>query len=202
MRKLLAIVVFSAYAIAGTDSSLPANIHDALMPLDSLLPTQQDLATVYSTKQNAVTGLQMIASDVNSEVGVRLRAIRSLSQYSSAQVGGSTAGHDTLASLVDTNRNASVGSDLLVLRAAIEALGAHPDKNPSDLGMLADNGPLRQSLLSHQSRDIRVATARALRDLGNTSAIPYLRERYAVEPLAQVRLAISEALRVLGSPTQ
>jgi HEAT repeat protein len=87
--------------------------------------------------------------------------------------------------------DARAGSDVLVLRAALESLGVL--RVSTDVGVIAEH-------LQHPSRDIRATTARALRDLGNTFAIPALRARYADETSDQVRLAISDALRVLGQP--
>ena len=85
-----------------------------------------------------------------------------------------------------------MGSPVLLLRAAIETLG--PMGVASDVGVLVP-------LLDHISRDIRAATARALRDLCNTQAITPLRVRYAKEQTDQVKLAISEALRILDQCT-
>jgi HEAT repeat protein len=80
--------------------------------------------------------------------------------------------------------NVLSGSDLLVLRAAIEALGTL--QVATDLTVLAP-------LLNHPSRDIRTTTADALRDLCNSQAIAPLRVRYSEETVAQVQLAISQA---------
>jgi len=78
-----------------------------------------------------------------------------------------------------------------VLRATIEALGVL--RVPDDVTLLVPQ-------LNHPSRDIRAATARALRDLGNTQAIVPLRARYDQDQVDQVKVAISDALRVLGQP--
>ena len=87
--------------------------------------------------------------------------------------------------------DARSGSDVLMLRAALEAIGVL--RYPQDMDLLLPH-------LQHPSRDIRATAARALRDLGNTNAIGPLRARYADEEFDQVRLAISDALRVLGQP--
>jgi len=86
--------------------------------------------------------------------------------------------------------NAKLGKELLVLRGVIEALGACPDKQPTDVDLLVP-------MLENQSRDIRATTASALRDLGNTNAITPLSNRLNNEQVDQVRIAISKALRVL-----
>jgi HEAT repeat protein len=81
----------------------------------------------------------------------------------------------------------------LRMKAAIEALGVL--RIPDDVSILLPQ-------LDHPSRDIRASAAHALRDLGNTQAIPTLRARYQQEQVQQVRIAISDALRVLGQPIQ
>jgi HEAT repeat protein len=83
----------------------------------------------------------------------------------------------------------------LLLRAAVEALGIARTGNPDDVPRLVP-------YLDHPSRDIRAATARALRDMCNTGAIVPLRTRYQNEQVDQVRLAISTALRDLGQCSQ
>ncbi len=75
-----------------------------------------------------------------------------------------------------------------MLRGAIQALG--PQRVQTDLALLVP-------LLDHPSRDVRAATAHALRDLCNTQAINPLRVRYNSEATDQVRLAIEEAEIVL-----
>jgi HEAT repeat protein len=83
------------------------------------------------------------------------------------------------------------GSQLLILRAAIEALG--PLQIATDVQVLSP-------LLDHPSRDIRATTANALSDLCNNAAIQPLRIRYSEESVPQVQLAIGQALRLLGAP--
>ena len=97
--------------------------------------------------------------------------------------------HTSVATVITATATAHDGSQVLLLRAAIETLGTM--RVSSDASTL-------QPLLDHPSRDIRAATARALRDLCNNQAITPLRARYSVEMTDQVKLAISEALRILG----
>jgi HEAT repeat protein len=80
---------------------------------------------------------------------------------------------------------------LLILRAAIEALGALE---------IGTDVPVLSPLLDHPSQDIRATTANALGDLCNNAAIEPLRVRYSEETVPQVQLAISQALRLLGAP--
>jgi hypothetical protein len=97
--------------------------------------------------------------------------------------------HQSLTTLIAQTRVATAGAPLLVLRAGIETLGTM--RVAGDVSTLVP-------LLDHPSRDIRASTAKALQDLCNTQASSPLRVRYAREASEQVKLAISEALRILG----
>lgn len=181
-------------SIASGDAlQLSQPVINALTPIDSV-PSTSQLNTVFNGSEvEALSNLVTIAlADGNVDIGVQIRAIRALTHYCKAPCGTHEA-HTTLASVATTPRyrNARRGSDLLVLRAAIEALGVL--RIPGDISLLIP-------LLDHPSRDIRATTAHALRDLGNTQAIPALRARYQQEQSQQVKIAVSDALRVLGQP--
>jgi hypothetical protein len=195
-RGLTALVLGVALIAHADTTQLPQMVMDALTGIDAI-PSSDDLNNVWGSPLNVVSNLRAIATDPNADVGVQLRAIRALANYKSTDLGNQpTLAHDTIVAVFTNPRYASakVGSDLLILRASIEALGACPDKNPTDVNLLA---PTVGGPLNHQSRDIRAATASALRDLGNTNAINALSMRLSVEQVPQVRFAISEALRVL-----
>lgn len=123
-----------------------------------------------------------IARSSAPDTGLRLRAYRALALYPSAET--SAALRDAL---VDHGA-ADQGIDTVYLRAAMDSLArvdgaaAVPDLTP---------------LLDHASRDVRAAVAAALALTGSPDAISPLRDRLAVEPVDQVRLAIAEALRQL-----
>ncbi|MGE0396089.1 MAG: HEAT repeat domain-containing protein [Kofleriaceae bacterium] len=166
----------------------------ALTPIDSQ-PTTQQLNLVHNnSEQEALDNLQEIALGDGVDTGVQLRAVRALVQYCKSPCGSHEA-HDTLVTLIGTPkyRDSRAGRDLLVLRATIEAIGVL---------RVVDDMNLLLPFLQHPSRDIRAATAHALRDLGNTQAITPLRTRYLVEDVPQVQNALSDALRVLGQPIQ
>jgi HEAT repeat protein len=167
----------------------------ALTPIDSQ-PTTQQLNLVHNnSEEEALDNLQDIAlGDDSIDTGVRLRAVRALTQYCKSPCGTHEA-HGTLAQLIvlPKYRDARAGRDLLVLRATIESIGVL---------RVVDDMDLLLPFLQHASRDIRAATAHALRDLGNTQAITPLRARYLVEDVPQVQNALSDALRVLGQPIQ
>jgi HEAT repeat protein len=185
MKRVLALLAIATVAQATSSSVLPQQVQNALTTIDSV-PTQLQLDSVFAGQ--ALTGLVTIANDTNADVGIRLRAIHALVHYCAACVPTDTA-HVALVTLINLHANDHVGSGLLLLRAAIESSG--PLRVQSDLSTLVP-------LLDHPSRDIRATTARALRDLCNSQAIGPLRARYQHETSDQVRLSISEALRVLG----
>jgi len=168
---------------------------NALTPIDSL-PSSSQLNRVFNDSEaEALANLRTIAlSQGTIDLGVQLRAIRALTHYCQAPCGTHEV-HTTLETIATTPRyrDARRGSDLLILRAAIESLGVL--RIPTDIAILVPQ-------LDHPSRDIRAAAAHALRDLGNTQAIPALRTRYQSEDQEQVGIAISDALRVLGQPIQ
>jgi hypothetical protein len=184
------VVLAIALTAHGETTQLPPIVVDALTPIDAV-PSSDDLNHVFGTPSAAVSQLVSIAKDPNADVGIQLRAIRALAQYKSSDL-GSSAAHDALVDVFNTWRAADpkLGSPLLILRGVIEALGACPDKQPTDVDLLVP-------MLGNQSRDIRAAAANALRDLGNTSAITPLSDRLSNEQVDQVRSAISRALRVL-----
>ena len=88
------------------------------------------------------------------------------------------------------------GKSILLLRATIEAIGIAKSGRTEDVDLLT-------AFLNNPSRDIRAATAFAMRDLCLQAAVNPLREQYNRENLPggvpQVRLAISAALRDLGT---
>ncbi len=191
LRLPLALVIISV--VARADATLPIPIQNALTTIDTV-PTSGQLDTLFADQdQDALTGLTTIAQDPGTDTGVRLRAINALTSYcaTSPCVDGDIA-HQTLISVISANAEAQSGSGVVLLRGAIEAVG--PQRVGTDLALLVP-------LLDHPSRDIRAATAHALRDLCNTQAINPLRVRYSNETTDQVRLAISEALRILGQPS-
>jgi len=180
----------------------------ALTPIDRL-PNQQHLSNLFGA--DAAEDLATIATSMVVDLGVQLRAIRSLAGFcpdAPTPCGVGTITHDTLRALLATYllveedgdpTTVNGPRDVLRLRAVIEALGVSAGSAALD----ADVDELAK-FLDHPSRDIRAATAKALGALCNTRAIPPLRaqlqnETTGVTGKAQVRLAISAALRDLQS---
>ena len=95
-----------------------------------------------------------------------------------------------LTAAIAKHASAAAGVEVLELRAAIEALGV--------IGLPADVDTLVPLLDKEDCRDIRAAAARALRDIGSSTAIAPLRARLVKEASPQVQFAISDALRVLS----
>jgi len=190
----IALSIAIGVGIATGSTNLPTTVTDTLTAIDSV-PTRTDLNLAFQNDPAlALTTLVQVANDANfPDVGVRLRAIHALAKYCTASpCAASDVAHTTVTSVISSAQAETAGSPLLLLRAAIETLG--PMGVSNDVGVLVP-------LLNHDSRDIRAATARALRDLCNATAITPLRVRYAKEPTDQVRLAISEALRILDQCT-
>lgn len=188
----LAVLLALALPARGDVTQLPQPAINALTLIDEV-PSTAQLNGAFDNQ--ALANLEMIALDQGSfDLGVHLRAVRALTHYCNpAPCTSSDPVHATIMSVLATPRyaNALNGSDLLVLRAAIEALGVL---------RVAGDWSTVASHLQHPSRDIRAAAAHALRDLGDNAAVPALRARYQQEQVPQVRIAISDALRVLGQP--
>jgi HEAT repeats len=198
MRRCAGIVVALGCAgslafATGSTASLGEDVLNALSLID-VVPTQAQLDVVFAGA--ALPELSRIAKDTTVDIGIRLRAIHALAKYCPDPCAQTALAHESLTSLINLTKNETVGEPVVLLRAAIETIGTLQVSSDAEAraGILALLAPL----LDHASRDIRAATARALRDLCNTGAITPLRVRYTNEPTDQVKLAISEALRVLG----
>ncbi|HEY4058631.1 MAG TPA: HEAT repeat domain-containing protein [Kofleriaceae bacterium] len=200
MKRTLLIALGLVVGIGGGALAeiSPQSVLFALTPIDSTPSTQQLNSVHDNNAALALTNLESIARNPGDDgAGVQIRAIRALVNYCTAPCATHEA-HQTVVDLLTNDRahggyfDAKVGSDLLVLRSTIETLG---------LLHVASDVTLLTPHLEDSSRDIRVATAFALRDLGNTDAIDALRARAQNESNEQVKAAISDALRVLGQPT-
>jgi HEAT repeat protein len=198
MRWLTGLAVVIALG-AGASGSVPLTELEehTLTAIDSV-PSRSQLSDLFNGDQQAVQGLTAIAEDGASDPGVRLRALHALGKYCPL-VAGQTCqasdpgwpAHEALASVLSGNIGEYQGTNLLLLRAAVESLG--PLRVDTDINLLLP-------LLDHPSRDVRASTAHALGALCNTQAINALRVRYQHETVVQVRLAISDALRILAPP--
>ena len=193
VRRVLPIVFLTALCAADDQTAAPqlSTMEYVLTPIDTV-PTKDEIIKLFGP--TAIDTLETLIAG-SGDFGVQLRAIGALPRFCT----GSCSSGDPHTSIVNviiaidpTDRR---GTTLLRLRAGIEALGSTRSGLTSDVNRLVP-------FLDDASRDIRVATARALRDLCNTQAIVPLRVRYEKELVAQVRLAISAALRDLGQCSQ
>lgn len=192
MKAIIVTIIVGALAAMASGTSVPlsSQAQNTLTTIDTV-PTRQQIDSAFGNQpQVALAKLSSIASDQGTDVGIRLRAIHALAKYCPATpCTADDLAHQSLVQLITNTRDETTGAQLLLLRAGVETIGMM--RVTADVNLLT-------SLLDHPSRDIRASTAKALQDLCNTQAIPPLRVRYARESSEQVKLAISEALRILG----
>lgn len=189
MKHVLPIVFLTALCAADDQPAVQqlSTMEYVLTPIDTV-PTKAEIVTLFGP--TAIDNLEALIAG-SADFGVQLRAIGALPRFCSGSCSSGDP-HDSIVNVVTTvDPTDRRGTNLLRLRAGIEALGATRSGLTSDVNRLVP-------FLDDASRDIRVASARALRDLCNTQAIVPLRVRYEKELVTQVRLAISAALRDLG----
>ena len=189
-----AVVTLCALPARGQDPTIDPQIVYALTSIDTL-PSKAEIADVLarsnpSNVSNELALLQGYATDPGYDFGMRLRAIRAIPHFCGMARSDCRNAIEAVLAGIDASPG-TAGQKLLRRRAVIEAIGAARSGNPSDV-------PLLIGFLGDRSRDIRVAAARALRDLCDPAAIGPLQHRQNVESVAQVRKAISEALTVLA----
>ncbi len=198
-----AALLLVAFAHRPPAPPVPQRVMDTLGALDSAPTTVELNAAFMGSASSTAQSLAMISGDSTNDIGVRLRAIHALGQYcplpgDPPPCTGTDPSHLALTDLITTlgaeNLQVNGGSDLLLLRAAIETLG--PLQVSGDAMALVN-----AQLLDHPSRDIRASTANALRDLCDPAGIVPLRTRLGFETVDQVKLAITDALSVLGECT-
>lgn len=197
MRSLLyiGIVALCTLPARGDESAEERTLH-TLTVIDSSL-TREDLDTLLDDPLETVI---LYATDLNYDPGAQLRAIRALPAY--CEVSPCVRVQDTLRSLIPNTAigqaQITVGRPLLRLRAAIEALGATGTTLEADTDLVT-------MLLGHPSRDIRTTAVRALSAsqarMTESSQLrceisAALRTRLGVEPMAQVQIALEDALRL------
>ncbi|HWU89605.1 MAG TPA: HEAT repeat domain-containing protein [Kofleriaceae bacterium] len=184
-----AVLVLSLCALParGQESGPPPQVVHTLTAFDSI-PTKQELTRLLGPT-NELALLSSYALDPQLDFGVRLRAVRAMPSFCPEYP---QQCHDAIwAVLQDIDATSDApGRKILRQRAAIEALGLARRRDPNDL-------PLLLSFLGNASRDLRVAAARAMRDLCDPAALPALQLRLGVDESQQVKLAISQAVQAL-----
>ena len=154
-------------------------VEELLSGVDSV-PSRTELDDAAGTDAEAEL-LVLAAEGSSADTGIRIRALRALAMYPS------TESQTTLSTVIET-RAGGGGVDTLYLRAAMRSLAVIATTDAVDT---------IAALLTHDSRDVRAAAARALAITGSPAAVPLLRDRLGVEPTLQVRLALSAAIREL-----
>lgn len=186
---LLAVpIAFVAQPVRG-DHQLTDEALQVLTMIDRQ-PTVPELVRAFGP--DPTLALIHIAIDPAQDLGIRLRAINALPQFCPTPCGG-TQIHSGLRGLVAGS--SQDGRSVVLMRAALEALGTARSGDSSDVGAILP-------YLSHSSRDLRASAASALRVMCNTQAVSPLRARYDIETVDQVRVAISAALRDLAGCAQ
>ncbi len=192
MRAAHLLVAFALAACA--DGGAPAPASERAAPMTVAYQAEpRELMNAYEALPGNVilpplgSVLSIInGTDAGITPGMRLRAIRALGQLSATT--DATVLRGWLAQLLVQYRDDRSGTALLYLQAALEALAQL---------RVADDVPAVAALLSHPSRDVRITAARALRTIGDQTAVTWLRNQKANEQVPAVELEISEALQSL-----
>lgn len=187
MRAPAIAIVLGLCALPASGGAPAPHILHTLTPIDSV-PTKDEVTGVLGP--NGLTELSRFALDETYDFGLRLRAVRAMPHYCAEQPAACRAAilavFDDIAASTDLS-----GPKILRLRAALESLGAAHTRNPADVTLML-------GYLDNQSRDLRFAAARALRDQCDAAALEPLHAKYMVEPIAQVRLALSDAWHTIS----
>ncbi|HEY4238434.1 MAG TPA: HEAT repeat domain-containing protein [Kofleriaceae bacterium] len=181
----------------GTTYALSMIDIEALTPVDAT-PDLTAIDSLFRDGGGAMLNLIAAATDPQGDVGVAIRAIRTLPAYCANQLDPSVSEacatnsepHDTLAGVVTTYRDDHSMAGLMKLRSAIEAIGLTRSSDPNDVALL-------EPLTQHDSRDIRAAAATALGNVCNTSAQSWLQQRVSQEQSLQVQASLAIAIRKL-----
>lgn len=207
-RLLVTAALLSALPASGGGATPDPAVVEALTPIDAL-PAKVLVDAAFQSGSGSgsdgLNGLLALAVDSTIDLGVQIRAIRTLPLYCpqpDASCAGTTI-HDTLLALVQgyvtslgqTPPATLTPQDVLRLRAAVEALGTTRSGLASDVDVLTQEP---QVLLLHASRDVRFTVVRALRDLRSCAAIAPLQTLTMIEPRgSQVYQAVISALQSL-----
>jgi hypothetical protein len=144
----------------------------------------------------APSSLGQIALDASIDTGVRIRAVRTMAGFCATGVCAdavATVHTDLLKIITDYEANPSPApSELMLMRAAVETLGASN-------AVLPDDVPILHTLLANPSRDVRATVVHAL---ATTCVQPALDEVLAlkkIETIPQVRGELNLAEQAITS---
>jgi hypothetical protein len=194
-------------ASGGGVQPTPAQV-DALTPIDA--PPVRGQVELAFPAGAGIAGLIALATDPGQELGLQIRAMRTLPQFCPPTGCAAAPLHQTLVTIVDGYRallatTALPPTELLRLRAAMEALGATRAGIQADVDLLT--APV---LLHHASRDVQVTAVHALRRLCSPDLCSHdscVQSANAVRALrtgadTQVDAAINSALQDLAQCSQ
>lgn len=190
---VIAVLSFGfSYSSHGGEPSAAVQLSDeakyALTAIDGV-PSQAQLEALIP---NTFDTLKELATNQKGSgepvpVQLRLRAIRAISMW--------PRNDDTKSALKQIllgNKGLTPGTNVLLAQAAIEGLGRQVASSDDDSAKTVSE------LLTDGNRDIRIAAARALRQIGNANiALNYLYARRDSERVESVRAAIIEAIQSL-----
>jgi len=187
LARTVLVASLCALPARGSETAPPLQVVHTMTSIDSV-PTKQELTSLLGA-DNELMMLRSYALDPNVDFGMRLRAVRAMAHFCPEQP------QQCHTAIWDVFQDIDAASDppgwkILRQRAAIEALGVARSGLPQDLQLLL-------GFLNHSSRDLRVASVRAMRDLCDPAALPDLKRRFAVDESQQVRLAIAQTVEVL-----
>jgi hypothetical protein len=168
-------------------SGVPQLSDEAIYALTSLegVPTPAQLQLLIP---NTLETLRAHAkSSAGDQTKLRLRAIRAISLWPP-----SAENQLTLKIVLAESLQHTTGASVLLAQAAIESLGRQAGAQDTELVKAVSDS------LTHASRDVRFAAARALRQIGAVSALDALYARRDAENVPAVRLAITEAIQALN----
>jgi hypothetical protein len=185
-------VLLTALPAHGDNALLTPHVLSVLTSIDAL-PSIEGLNGAFVSSGNAIANLEAIALDPTVDLGIRIRALRSLAAYCGpdpAGCGQGTSVHQTLAQVIGDYQMLAAPSpqDLMLARAAIETLGA------AHAVLAADVSPLL-GLLDAPSRDVRATVVRTLRTCCDPQVTDAIKALQNTEPSPQVRVEIQSALQ-------
>lgn len=154
------------------------------------------LTPSFSSAAEAQANLGAIARDASKDTGLRIRAVRAMAGYCTDLpcAGADSTVHVDLRQIIDgylANPGPSP-ADLMLMRAAVESLGAAHAVIDDDVSPLL-------ALLAHPSRDVRATVVRALATTCLQRVLDAVIALKKTEPTGQVRGELNLAEQAITS---
>ena len=195
-----AVLLALALPAHGDTSALPQFAH-VLNTLSAINPSPPLAAlTVPSPNISSIdaqTSLSALAGDPTNDTGLRIRAVRTMATFCTGDAPCNTDAspvHTGLAAIIPAyvaNPSPSP-ADLMLMRAAVESLGAAN-------AVLADDLPGLVTLLGNTSRDVRATVVHTLATTCVQSVLDQIVALKKTEPTAQVRGELNLAEQAITS---